>query len=270
MKKQTRRKGIMVLYAVFLGIFLMGCGKESGDSLDKKMNQTDSSEGKEDKTNQLDSSADNGKIANAQNTEKPKEEYETLYKKKIEINNKRKSVSIQQNSHNVSDVVMKIGNQDVKLKRVSIDTGYAHAKAKALDCTDDGKEELVLLLRGGASGALMDIQIFEEEKEWKELSTPPELWEDDFVTLNQEGNYLSVEVKATDSKKKIKMKSKNDFDKYIVGYRTCKMTEKGMEISYELWLDGNPDPIGQVKQSVTYNKDTDTFEYAKTLIDISK
>lgn len=192
--------------------------------------------------------------------------YEKIFEKSVSVDNKKKNILITQNVKDVKDTILKIENEKVALKRVSVDIGYTHCRVKAADVTGDGKEEIILFLRGGASGAVQDIQIFSKENNvWEEIETPDALWKDDFVTFKINKKDEVIMVKATDTKLKIELG--DDHGKLLLrGLRDCAVKNGKIVITDDISCDNVGDVIGEVKQELRYSKAKKKFIFGNTAI----
>lgn len=243
--KKDMKRMLAISAVVFLSLSTAGCGKESAEK-------------------------SQGSKAQAVGVSESKKSYEVVFKKAITVDGDRKKLKIAQNTENVSDLVMKVDGEEVKLKRVSIGAGYVHAEGKAADVTGDGKEEMILLLHGGASGASLEIQVLgQTDKGWEEIALPDELWEDDnkVVVLDQQAKSLDIRVDATNTSKTIKLSPKQEGADAEIRYRGCKLKGNQIVIQNDVVLDGRPNPVATVSQEVVYDKESGKFQYGKTQID---
>ncbi len=76
--------------------------------------------------------------------------------------------------------IIQIDNQKIIInKELAEMVGYAHSQANVSDLTGDGKEEIILVISGGASGAVQAVQVFEEiDGMWKEIVIPSDVYSD--------------------------------------------------------------------------------------------
>ena len=193
--------------------------------------------------------------------------YENICEKAINIGNSSQKLIISQNENDVTDTNITLNGKKVMLKRVAIGAGYAHPDIKLADVTGDGRKETVMFLEGGASGVSCDIQIFGKTNgEWSEISTPDSLWEDNDVSISadREKN-LVVEVSAVDFRQQVCSKQDVPGKKLegIVGIRKCKIENGKIQIGDDISIGTVGNKIGEVVQTLKYDKKNNQFIYDK-------
>jgi len=232
------------------------------------------------------SSENNGSVNNdsrgngTQNREKAEEDsekaagkeekYEETFAKAIQIDGKKEKVQVLQNSEDVTDMKIMVGDSEAEMERISIGAGYSMAQVKTHDYTGDGREEIILKLRGGASGTYQEIQVLTRDNgQWRELPFPAELWEDDFVSFEKGEKKVKVMAAAAKAEEMVAGAADQEWG---VRYRQCKIS-KTHEISvvYEIYCgDDINNVIGQVKQTMRYDKKSMAFRYVETKISFGK
>jgi hypothetical protein len=152
------------------------------------------------------------------------------------------------------------------MDRISTDAGYSMTKIKTLDCTGDGKDEIVMILQGGASGAVNEIQVLTQKDDaWMEIPLPEELWEMDFVTFDKKDEKVSVTVKATNTKKVLSFDSAQDGeDEFGIQYRLCKIKKNEIVIIYKVYRGELNNLIGKIEQKISFDKELNKFSYGET------
>jgi len=261
---------LMVLGAV-LGMMLFGCGhKDSKTAMESEnkvaeepgATQTGEEDGKAVETSE---SAEAEKEEDGSVESDGKGKYETYLDKKIEIDGSQESFRILRNSENAKDVKMMVGKTAVNLDRVSLGAGYSQVRVKVQDCTGDGRDDIVLILNGGASGAYNEVQILaEKEGKWKEVLFPEELWEEDCISFKKEGKGVKIAVSGT---KEEKLVADSSDDEWGRRYRTCKIGKNGqIIIAYHIYRGEDINNIvGKVKLTMRYDQAVKAFKVGKTV-----
>ena len=113
----------------------------------------------------------------------------------------------------------------------------------------------------------MKIQIFGKTNgEWSEISTPDSLWEDNDVSISadREKN-LVVEVSAVDFRQQVCSKQDVPGKKLegIVGIRKCKIENGKIQIGDDISIGTVGNKIGEVVQTLKYDKKNNQFIYDK-------
>jgi hypothetical protein len=198
-------------------------------------------------------------------------EYEETFSDNFEIDNSMKKIRIVQNANDVQDTKVFVGNSEVKMDRISTDAGYSMTKIKTLDCTGDGKDEIVMILQGGASGAVNEIQVLTQKDDaWMEIPLPEELWDMDFVTFDKKDEKVSVTVKATNTKKELSFDSAQDGEEeFGIQYRLCKMKKNEIVIIYKVYRGELNNLIGKIEQKISFDKEFNKFSYGETSFSFS-
>ncbi len=261
-----RKKSLLLLIlGAALGMMLFGCGhKDSQSESQKKVAETPDETEEDDEA--LETPVPTEAVEEKEDAEGTKREgkYEICVDKKIQIGGSQERIRILRNEENAKDVKMTMGKAGVNLERVSVDAGYAQARVKVRDCTGDGKEDIVLMLYGGASGAYNEIQVLAKEKgKWKEVPFPEELWEEDFISFEKAGKKMKIGVTGTKEEKVIDDPSD---DEWGVRTRICKIGKDGqVTIVYQVYRGDDVNHIiGKVKLSMRYNRAEKAFKIGKT------
>ena len=253
MRKNWIKKITICALAGAMTMSLAACGNDKTETKKAEVSKTDTSQ-ETDKTEKTTKTAGSEETAT----------YEKVFSGIVLVNDKKKDILITQNTKDVKDTILKIEDQKVKLKRVSVDIGYTQCQAEAVDVTGDGKEEIVLYLHGGASGAAQDIQVFAKENDvWEEVATPAALWKDDFITFITKKEKTTILVTATDTKQTIEL----DQDKTIMrGLRNCVVKDGKIVITDNISCDTVGKVIATVRQNLKYNKSHQKFTFGNTAI----
>lgn len=251
MRKNWIKKITICALAGAMTMSLAACGGDETETKKAEVSKTDTSQ----KTDKVDKTTESNE---------KKDAYEKVFSGIVLVNDKKKDILITQNTKDVKDTIIKIEDQKVKLKRVSVDIGYAQCQAEAVDVTGDGKEEIVLYLHGGASGAAQDIQVFAKENDvWEEVATPAALWEDDFIIFTTKKEKTTILVTATDTKQTIEI----DQDKNIMrGLRNCVVKNGKIVITDNISCNVVGNVIATVRQNLKYNKSHQKFTFSNTAI----
>lgn len=268
MRKKTL---FMMLCGAALGVMLVGCGyKDSDSKMESEEKVADSSEAvqtaeeENDKATETPVPTEAGEEQDGAEETKREGKYEICIDKKIQIDGSQERFRILANPEKAYDVKMTVGEAGVELDRVSIDASSSVTKVKVRDCTGDGKEDIVLKLFGGASGAYNEIQILTKEKgKWKEVPFPRELWEDDAISFEKEGKKMRIGVSGT---KEEKVVSGSADDEWGVRTRTCKVGKDGeVTIVYGVRRgDDMNNIVGKIKLTMRYDKAAKAFKIGKT------
>lgn len=265
-----KKSVLMIVLGAVLGMMLFGCGHkdskvemESGKEVAEELGaiQTEEEDGKAVETSEP---AEDGKEEDGSVESDAKGKYETYLDKKIQIGGSQERFRILRNSENAKDVKMMVGKTAVNLDQVSLGAGYAQVRVKVRDCTSDGRDDIVLILYGGASGAYNEVQILtEEEGTWKEVPFPKELWEEDCISFKKEGKRVKIVVSGT---KEEKVVADSSDDEWGSRYRTCKIGKDGqIIIVYHIYRGEDINNIvGKVKLTMHYDQAAKAFKIGKT------
>lgn len=245
----------IALSGAVMGVVLFGCGyKDSDVSGEKKVtDETEATEEDEQKAGE-----------DSKNMAGEEKEYELTFDKTIQIDGKKEKVQILQNPETVTDTKIMVGDSEAEMEKISIDVGYSMTQVKTHDYTGDGREEIILKLRGGASGAYQEIQVLTDDGgQWRELPFSDELWEDDFVSFEKKGEKVKIMTAAAEAEEMVADATAQEWG---VRYRQCKIS-KSYEIAvvYEIYCgDDINNIVGQVRQTIDYDKETNAFQYNGT------
>lgn len=257
----------LLLFGAVLGMMLFGCGhKDSDVEGEEKMTEVPDATKAVDEENQAAETPVPTEAGEEDGSEETKKEgkYETCVDKKIQIDGRQERFRILANPESANDVKMTVGKAGVKLERVSINSRSSTARVKVRDCTGDGKEDIVLMLYGGASGAYNEIQVIAKEKgKWKEAPFPEELWEDDAISFDRQGKKMKIGVAGTKEEKVIDDSSD---DEWGTRYRLCKIGKDGqITIVYQVYRGDDINHIvGKVKLTMRYDRAAKAFKIGKT------
>ena len=192
--------------------------------------------------------------------------YEETFSSDVEIDDSVKKIRIIQNANDVRDTKVFVEDSEVKMERISIDAGYSMTEIKTLDCTGDGEDEIIMILQGGASGAMNEIQVLtRKEDAWVEIPLPEELWEMDFVTFDKENGKVFADVKETNTKKKLSLESAQVAEEeFGIQYRLCEIEKNQIVIKYEVYSGDINNLIGKIEQKISFDKESNKFSYGET------
>ena len=250
-RKMIRRKILMP--CLLAGVFLTGCGA----SASKNEQQTNEVADHEQNATSAPTATEMKKSDATKKKETAK--YTTTYKDNILVDGTKQKMIICQNKKDITDTKISINNKQVVLKRVSIGTGYAHPTVSMADVTGDGKKEMIMALRGGASGSASDIQVFRKsDGVWTEIPTPDTLWRDDDISVSYHAGKVEISVLGNDKTYTITHKGK-DSETPLVGIRTCKQKNDMLLVQDVIGWNTANNKIGLVTQKLQYDKKSDSF-----------
>lgn len=177
--------------------------------------------------------------------------YEVVYSVGLNIGEEQIPFEILLGSNECTDGEIKIGSQEIPINSELAKTvGYAHGEAKAYDLTGDGKEEIVLVISGGASGAVQAVQVFGNiDGKWDEIDIPSDIYSD-------APKFVKKQLKELD----IKM------DDSIVYYRSVSLIKEKILIDYRLFADSGTTAIGTIQKELMYSSDKKRFVLGDTLV----
>lgn len=261
-----RKKSLLLmLMGAALGMMLLGCGhKDSGVEGEEKVAEMPGATqaAGEDEAAETPVPTEAGEEDGSEETNK-EGKYDVVIDKKIQIDGRQERFRILANPDSVEDVKMTVGKDAVKLDRVSINSrSSAATKVKVRDCTGDGKEDIVLVLHGGASAACNDLQVLaKEKKKWKEVPFPEELWEEDFISFERIGKKMKIGVPGT----KEEVIDDPSGDEWGTMYRLCKIGKDGqLSIVYLVYRgDDINNTVGKVKLTMRYDRAAKAFKIGK-------
>lgn len=177
--------------------------------------------------------------------------YELVYSVELKIGEEQIPFDILLSSKECTDGVIKIGDQEIPVNpELAKTVGYAHGEAKTYDFTGDGKEEIVLVISEGASGAVQAVQVFGNiDGKWDEINVPSNIYSD-------APKFVKKQLKELD----IKM------DDSIVYYRSVSFKKEKILIDYRLFADSGTTAIGTIQKELIYSPDKKRFELGDTLV----
>ncbi len=170
--------------------------------------------------------------------------YEVVYSAELKIGEEKIPLEILLSPKESTDGAIKIGNQEIPISpELAKTVGYAHGEAKAYDFTGDGKEEIVLVISGGASGAIQAMQVFGNiDGKWDEIDIPSEIYSDAPKFVKKQLNELDIKM-----------------DNSIVCYRTISFKKEKILIDYHLFADSGTTDIGTIQKELSYSSDKNRF-----------
>ncbi|MCI8337642.1 MAG: hypothetical protein HFH62_03010 [Lachnospiraceae bacterium] len=265
-----KKKIVLSFLGAALGMMLVGCGfKDSDSKMDSEEKVTETSDitqaaKEDDKVAETPEPTEDGEENDGSEETKGEAKYEVCVDKKIQIDGSQERFRILINPDYAYDVKMTVGKAAVKLDRVSINSRSSTTRVKVRDCTGDGKDDIVLMLYGGASGAYNEIQVLAEEKgKWKEVPFPEELWEEDFISFKKASKKMKITVPGTKEEKVVNDASD---DEWGTRYRLCKIGKDGqITIVYQVYRGDDINHIvGKVKLTMRYDRAAKAFKIGKT------
>lgn len=265
-----KKKIVLSFLGAALGMMLVGCGfKDSDSKMDSEEKVTETSDitqaaKEDDKVAETPEPTEDGEENDGSEETKGEAKYEVCVDKKIQIDGSQERFRILINPDYAYDVKMTVGKAAVKLDRVSINSRSSTAKVKVQDCTGDGKDDIVLMLYGGASGAYNEIQVLANEKgKWREVPFPEELWEDDAISFEKAGKKMKIGVTGSKEEKVIADSSE---DEWGVRTRICKVGKDGQITTvYGVYRgDDANNIVGEIKLTMRYDRAAKAFKIGKT------
>lgn len=174
-----------------------------------------------------------------------------IFHQKVSIRKGEKEEFRVYQGEDTQKVLMKVGEKEVELSRVSVDMGYLHMEVEEADFLGGDTKELILWLHGGSSGMCGEVQVLTMEGgNWREVPLPEALWEEDFLDVKQKGDTLQVSCSDTDFKHSIPVKNKKDI--CGVSYINCSRKGKEILVTYDIFYGTTNTTLGQVAQHVKY------------------
>lgn len=235
----TRRLFFTLSGIVFCMLLVCGyCGKTSAKASQSNRNYINN---------------ENFKLHNATSNfdENVDSAYEVVYSVELKIEDEKIPLEILLSPKMCTDGVIKIGSQKIPVNPDLAKTvGYAHGEAKAYDFTGDGKEEIVLVISGGASGSVQAVQVFGNiDGKWNEINIPSDIYSD-------APKFVKKQLKELD----IKM------DDSIVYYRSVSFKKQKILIDYSLFADLGTTAIGTIQKELFYSSDKKRFVLGDALV----
>ena len=181
-------------------------------------------------------------------------DYEMVYSDIVDVDTKDVSVNVFLNPNDYADGMIRIDGQDITINsKLAQDVGYAHANASAYDFTGDEKEEIVLIISGGASGSFQAVQVFGcTEGKWTEITIPQEVYK-------QIPNF----VKQQQKKIGIKMDSSLNY------YRTISYKNQKLLFTYQILSESGTKIIGKICKELVYSSDKNEFVLGGTQVTVT-
>lgn len=177
--------------------------------------------------------------------------YETVYSVELEIGEKKVPLEILLSSKECTDGAIKIGSQKIPINpELAKTVGYAHGEAKAYDFTGDGKDEIVLVISGGASGVIQAVQVFGNiDGKWDEINIPSDIYSDAPEFVKKKLKELDIKVEES-----------------IVYYRSVSFKKKKILIDYHLFADSGTTAIGIIQKELFYSSNKKRFVLGDDLV----
>jgi hypothetical protein len=98
-----------------------------------------------------------------------------------------------------------------------------------------------------------------------EIPLPEQLWEMDFVTFDKKDEKVSVDVKATNTKKVLSFDSSQDGEEeFGIRYRLCEIKKNEIVIIYKVYRGELNNLIGKIEQKISFDKELNKFSYGET------
>jgi len=181
--------------------------------------------------------------------------YEMVYSDTVNVDSKDVSVNVLLNPNNYADGMIRIDGQDITINsKLAEDVGYAHANASAYDFTGDEKEEIVLIISGGASGSFQAVQVFGcTEGKWTEITIPEEVYKQ-----------IPKFVKQQQKKIGIKMDSSLNY------YRTVSCKKQKLLFTYQILSEAGTKSVATVCKELVYSVTKNAFVLGDTKVTINK
>ena len=177
--------------------------------------------------------------------------YDVVYSETLKTGEKNVSLKILLNTKDCTDGMIQIDQQDIAINSELAKTvGYAHAETKVYDFNGDGKEEIALVISGGASGAFQAVQVFgNTDGKWNEIKIPSVIYDQlpKFVKKQQK----ELGIKIEDS---------------VNYYRTVSFEKEKIFISYQILSETGTESVGEVKKELSYSSDKKQFVLGDTLV----
>ena len=193
--------------------------------------------------------------AGAHSDEKSDNGYETIYSDTVSIDEKDTSVKVLLNPKDCKDGTIQIDGQDITINsQLAEDVGYAHANVEAYDFTGDGKEEIALIISGGASGSFQAVQIFGNAKGvWTEINVPSEVYKQLPRFVVQQQKKLGIIMDAS-----------------MNYYRTVSIKEQKLFFTYQILSESGAKTVGTICQELVYSSDKNAFVLGDTKVTSNK
>lgn len=184
--------------------------------------------------------------------------YEKIFSDELEFGNDKITLEIWNNKKLCTNGIIKIDNQEIPInpKSESAILGYSHTEANVFDLTNNGKEEIILVVSGGASGVVQSVQVFENVNDkWREIDMPSGIYDE---------NGKSPEF----IRKKLKELNTELAPMIIYNqYRQVSFETGKIFIDYLLWTDTNSGSvdIGVIRKEMIYSSEEKNFILGDTL-----
>lgn len=177
--------------------------------------------------------------------------YETVYSGMLDVEAKVVSVKLLLNPNDCKDGMVQIDGQSIIINSKLAETvGYGHANAQAYDFTGDGKEEISLIISGGASGSFQAVQVFgNKDGKWTEISIPSEVY-------NQLPEFMKQQQKKMGIKKSASMNY----------YRTVSVRKNKILFTYQIFSESSSNIVGTIYKELVYSSDKNEFVLGDTQV----
>lgn len=177
--------------------------------------------------------------------------YGEVYSDILKIGEKTVSFKILLNPEVYTDGIIQIDNQEIPINPELAETvGYAHGKATTYDFTNDGNEEIALVISGGASGAVQAVQVFaNNDGKWNEINIPSNIYSN--IPMFFKKQLKKLDIKIDDS---------------IVYYRSFSFEKGNILITYHLFANSGTTPIVNIQKELFYSSDKKSFVLGDTWV----
>lgn len=177
--------------------------------------------------------------------------YDEVYSDTLKVEGKDVSLKVSLNSKDCTDGLIQIDNQKLTINPdVAKTVGYAQGKGQAYDFTGDGKEEIALILSGGASGSVQAVQVFGNEGgTWKEIAIPSDVYSDIPGFLKEQQNKLDIKM-----------------DSSLVYYRTISFENQKILVTYLVFADADTSVDAEICKELIYSSDKKEFVLGNTVV----
>lgn len=247
-----------------MGLVAVGCGKQENGSEQATL----TAEAAVQET-VSDDAGDDGKNEPADKSEK-----ETYWERTEDLGLPKESdVRLQSNSGH-SGLKMIIDSCEMELQDEGILCfNYNFTKMRTKDLDGDGVKEIVLLFYGGASGTFQNFRVIKYDgQKWAVVPMEWDGWKDDsFVDVKALKNCsVKISVPKTGYDKTVKLpeneylKKEGEQAAVGVGYRLFKWSDRGIEVSEQLYANNVGDTFGEVRQNIRWNEDGTRLVLGKT------
>lgn len=147
----------------------------------------------------------------------------------------------------------------------------AYTRMLKKDFDGDGIMEIVLLFFGGAGGTYQDFRMIKNDgKRWNIVPAGFDLGDSEpSVRLKElKNNSLQIDVEKTGYKKIVRLPADKTKEKnkvvFGIGYHFFELQEDEIIVAYRIYVDCVGDGIGDVRQSIRFDKDSGKLVLGET------